>query len=127
MSRIGELAAGRPFDPVAEQAVAAVERATGASIARTGRESSGELSNILLVADLVAVLCSGCGRPARTSTRESLVARDRAIESMPSASGGRLTFGPGEHWGCREMRGIEWRSGAWRVVSDYAPIVAASS
>ncbi len=47
-----------------------------------------------------------------------------AIESMPSASGGRLTFGPGEHWGCREMRAIEWRSGAWRVVSDYAPIVA---
>ncbi len=104
MSRIGELAAGRPFDSGAERAVVAVERATGRSIARTGRESSGELSNILLVADLVAVLCSGLQARRSNVTRESLVSSIEAIESVPSASGGRLTFGPGEHWGCREMR-----------------------
>ncbi len=69
MSRVGELAAGRPFDAGAERAVAAVERATGRSIARTGRESSGELSNILLVGDLVAVLCSGL--QARRSERHA--------------------------------------------------------
>jgi hypothetical protein len=55
---------------------------------------------------------------------ESIVAAIEKIDSMPSASGGRLTYRPGEHWGCRELRPIEWRDGAWRVVSDYRPIDA---
>jgi hypothetical protein len=122
MSRVGEVAAGQPLDAAAERAVVAVESATGRSIARSGRDSSGELSNILLVADLVAVLCTALCKVGRDIGRESLVAAIEQIDSMPSASGGRLTYSPGEHWGCRELRRIEWRDGLWRVVSDYQPI-----
>jgi ABC-type branched-subunit amino acid transport system substrate-binding protein len=122
MSRIGEVAAGRPLEPVAEQAVAAVERATGRTFARAGRATSGELSNILLVADLVAILCAALRAAAPDPTRDELVAAIEQIDSMPSASGGAITFRPHEHWGCREMRAIEWRSGGWRAVSTYTPI-----
>ena len=122
MSRVGEVAAGRPFDPYADRAVTAVEAATGRTIARTGRDSSGELSNILLVADLVAILCAGLRGIDGEVSRESLIAAIERIEWMPSATGGRLTFAPGEHWGCRELRRIEWRRGAWRVLSDYQPL-----
>lgn len=122
MSRVGEVAARRPFDPHAERAVATVEAATGRTIARTGRDSSGELSNILLVADLVAILCAALRTVAGAVDRDSLVAALERIDSMPSASGGDLTFKPGEHWGCRELRRIEWRQRAWRVLSDYQPL-----
>jgi len=116
------VAAGQPLDAIAERAVVAVESATGRAIARSGRDSSGELSNILLVADLVAVLCTALHNVDGDIGRESLVAGIEQIDAMPSASGGRLTFRPGEHWGCRELRQIEWREGLWRVVSDYQPI-----
>jgi hypothetical protein len=122
VSRVGEVAAGQPLDSTAERAVVAVESATGRAIARSGRESSGELSNILLVADLVAVLCTALRKLDRDIGRESLVAAIEQIDAVPSASGGRLTFRRGEHWGCRELRRIEWRDGLWRVVSDYQPI-----
>jgi len=125
MSRIGEVAASGGLEPVAEQALAAVERATRCSIARSGRATSGELSNILLVADLVAILCTALRAAAPDPTRGQLVAAIEQIDSMPSASGGAITFRPHEHWGCREMRAIEWRSGAWRAVSGYTPITPA--
>jgi hypothetical protein len=122
MSRVGEVAAGLPFDSHADRAVAAVEAATGRTIARSGRDSSGELSNILLVADLVAILCTALRNVTGDVTRDSLVAGVERIDSMPSATGGRLTFRPGEHWGCRELRHVEWRDRAWRVLSDYRPV-----
>jgi len=94
---------------------------------RSGRASSGELSNILLVADLVAILCSALRTAAPDPTRDELVAAIEQIDAMPSASGGAITFREREHWGCREMRAVEWRSGGWRVVSDYAPVAAATA
>jgi hypothetical protein len=125
MSRIGEVAAGRPLDPVAEQAVVTVERATGRSIDRSGRATSGELSNILLVADLVAIMCAALRTAGPDPTGSELVAAIERIDLMPSASCGAITFRAGEHWGCRQMRAVEWRSGAWRVISEYAPVVPA--
>jgi hypothetical protein len=122
MSRVGEVAGGRPFDAIADRAVATVEAATGRTIARSGRDSSGELSNILLVADLVAILCRALREIDGVVDREQLVAAIERIDAMPSASGGALTFRPGEHWGCRELRRVEWRAGAWRVLSEYQQI-----
>jgi hypothetical protein len=119
MSRVGEVAAGRPFDATAQRAVAAVESATRRTIARSGRDSSGELSNILLVADLVAVLSTALRGIEGDITRPSLVTAIERIDAMESASGGCLAFRSGEHWGCRELRQVEWRDGAWRVTSDY--------
>ena len=115
MSRIGEVAAGGTLEPVAEQAVVAVERATRRSIARSGRATSGELSNILLVADLVAILCTALRAAAPDPSPDQLVAAIEQIDSMPSASGGAISFGEGRHWGCRQMRAVEWRSGGWRA------------
>ena len=125
MSRIGELAAGRPLDERAEEAIRVVEQARGVPISRSGRESSGALSNILLVSDLVRILFIALRDLGGSVDRLGLVAALERIGNLPSASGGRITFGPGEHWGCREMREVVWREGAWRVVGDYAPIVSA--
>ena len=57
-------------------------------------------------------------------TREALVAGLEQIEHAPSASGGRITFRAGEHWGLREMREIVWSAadGTWSVRSDYEPL-----
>lgn len=122
MSRVGEVAAGQSFDPVADRAVATVESAAGRTIARWGRDSSGELSNVLLVADLVGIVCTALREIVGAVDRESFVAAVEEIDGMPSASGGRISFRPGEHWGCRELRRVEWRDRAWRVLSDYQPI-----
>jgi hypothetical protein len=125
MSRVGEVAAGLPFDPVAEAAVVAVEAATGRTIARAGRDSSGELSNVLIIADAVAVLIGGLRNVgAGGDDRAALVAGIETISQMASASGGRISYRPGEHWGCRQMREIVWRDGAWRVVGEYAQMFA---
>ena len=122
MSRVGEVAAGRPLRSGCR---ARRRRCRGGDRPHDrphGARRSGELSNILLVADLVAILCPALRNVARDVDRDALVAAIERIESMPSASGGRLTFRPGEHWGCRELREIEWRDGAWRVLSEYRPI-----
>ena len=101
--------------------------ATQRSIARSGRATSGELSNILLVADLVAILCTALRTAAPDPSREQLIAAIEQIDSMPSASGGAISFGEGQHWGCREIRAVEWRSGGWRAMSAYAPVVSATA
>jgi hypothetical protein len=127
MSRVGEVAAGLAFDPVAERAVAAVERRAGRTIARTGRNSSGELSNILMIADVVGVLVSGLANVGSADvSRQALVRGIEAITQMASASGGTLTYRAGEHWGCRQMREIVWRDGAWRVVGGYSAMSGTS-
>ena len=125
MSRIGELAAGRALDERAEEAVGVVEQACGVRISRSGRDSSGALSNILLVSDLVRILFIALRTIGESVDRPDFVAALERIDNLPSASGGAITFRPGEHWGCREMREIVWRDGSWRVVGDYAPIVSA--
>jgi hypothetical protein len=65
--------------------------------------------------------------PPPTLPVTALVAAIEQIDSMPSASGGAITFRRREHWGCREMRAIEWRSGGWRAVSAYSPIASAAT
>lgn len=121
MSRVGELAGGRLLDQRADEAIAVVEAATGTALERAGRATSGVVSNILLVRDLVhlaidALRISGDDRAGFVRALE----RRRDVHS---AVGGRLSFGPGEHWGCREMREIVFRDGRWRVVGDYQPML----
>ena len=125
MSRVGEVAAGRPLDERAEEAVSVVEQACGVRIPRSGRDSSGALSNVLLASDLVRILFIGLRTMGESVDRPGFVAALERIDNLPSASGGAITFRPGEHWGCREMREIVWRDGSWRVVGDYGPIVSA--
>lgn len=122
MTRVGELAAGRPLDADAEQAIRAVEDATGQQLPRRGRASSGAVSNVLLVADLVRILFTGLRDLGPAPTRLDLVESLQRITDLPSASGGRMTFRPNAQWGCREMREIVWRDGEWRVVGEYAPL-----
>jgi hypothetical protein len=123
MSRVGEVAAGRDLDPVAERAVRAVEQGTRRSILRTGRESSGELSNVLMISDVVRIMVSGLRAAGSAGAdRIALTSAIERISQMPSASGGRISYRAGEHWGCRQMREIVWSEGAWRVVGEYGPI-----
>jgi hypothetical protein len=122
MSRVGEVAAGLPMAPAAADAIERYRSVTGVALEPTGRESSGALSNLLMATDLVSVLFAGLRAAGPGVDRGSLVRGIETIEAMPSASGGRLSYRAGEHWGCREMREIVWRSGAWRVVGEYAPM-----
>lgn len=123
MSRVGEVAAGLQLAPAAAAALDRYEATTGTRLEPTGRESSGALSNLLMVTDVVAVLLAGLRAAGPAVDRESLVRGIETIDQMPSASGGRLSYRPGEHWGCREMREIVWRSGAWHVVGEYESMV----
>ena len=124
MSRVGEAAAGRPVGESARLALDCVESATGTVLTPVGRVCSGAVSNVLMVADVVGVAFAGLRLAGPDADRAALVAALETITGRPSASGGTLSFGPGEHWGCRAMREIEWRQGAWRVVGDYEPVVA---
>jgi hypothetical protein len=124
MNRVGENAAGRLLDPLAEQTVADFERFTGRTLERSGRATSGELSNLLIARDLAALMLTGIRNAGREVTRESLVDGLERIEDLPSASGGRITFRRGEHWGFHEMRGVQWSAveGTWVVRSEYEPV-----
>lgn len=117
MSRVGEVAAGRPLDGLAADALAAVEAATGVALEPTGRASSGAMSNVLLVRDLVH-LAIGALRAGATD-RAGFVGALERMRDVASATGGRISFGPGEHWGCREMREVVFRDGLWRAVGEY--------
>src|SRR4029078_3294954 len=96
---VGDAAARRAFDGHADRAVATVEAATGRTIARSGRDSSGELANILLVADLVAILCTALRYIDGVVDREQLIAAIERIDSMPSATGGAPPYSPARAWG----------------------------
>jgi hypothetical protein len=125
MSRVGEVAAGSRLAPIAADVLDRYARATGTSLEPMGRGSSGALSNLLMVTDVVRVLFAGLRAAGGDVDRDSLVRAIETIEELPSASGGRITYRRGEHWGCREMREITWSEGAWRVVGEYAPMTTA--
>lgn len=127
MSRVGEVAAGRALDPRARGALECVESATGVTLTPVGRACSGAVSNVLMVADLVEVLFLGLRRAGPEPDRVGLVRALESITDHASVSGGTLSFRPGEHWGCRAMREIEWRQGAWSVVGDYEAVAGRSS
>ena len=125
MTRVGELAASRSLDARADEAISVVETATGRTIERTGRTSSGSVSNILLARDLTYLSIEALRQAGPQVDRAAFVASLQGLTNVPSASGGRISFGPGEHWGCREMREIVWTDQQWQVVGEYGPIVRA--
>lgn len=121
MTRVGELAAGIPLDPRADEAISAVEAASGVALDRTGRATSGVVSNILLVRDLTHLALEAMR--VAGDDRDGFVDALERMRGVHSAAGGRLSFGPDEHWGCREMREVVFRGGRWRVVGDYQPVI----
>lgn len=124
LNRVGEAAAGRSLTPRTEEALADHEAATGRRLAASGRGSSGELSNVLLTADLVDLLLAALGHVDGATTASAVVAGFESIADRPSASGGDITFAPGSHWGFRNGRTIQWSAaaGAWVAVDDYQPL-----
>lgn len=122
MTRVGELAAGRPLDAYADEAIGVVEAATQRELGRSGRDSSGTISNVLLVRDLARLSIEALRRAGPGVDRARFVESMHGFRDVASASGGRVSFGPDEHWGCREMREVVWTEGQWKVVGDYAPV-----
>jgi hypothetical protein len=109
-NRVGEAVTNGRLDPVPEAAVAAYERASGTSIPRWGRTTSGALSNILLTADLVSLLVRGMNLAPGPLDRKALVAGLESITELPSASTATLTYTANDHWGARHARPVRWSS-----------------
>ncbi|HMG41354.1 MAG TPA: hypothetical protein VK611_08490 [Acidimicrobiales bacterium] len=124
LNRVGESAAGRALTPRTEQALADHEAATGRRLDTSGRASSGELSNVLLTSDLVDLLLAALGHVDGATAADAVVAGFEAITDRPSASGGDITFAPGEHWGYRHGRTITWSAAAeaWQAQDEYRPL-----
>jgi len=68
MSRVGEAAAGRPVDAQARRALDCVTSATGAVLTPHGRDCSGAVSNVLMMADVVGVAFAGLRRAGPVPT-----------------------------------------------------------
>lgn len=121
MSRVGDVAAGWPFDLATESALAAYERHTGRGVAREAPVRSGEWSNLLITADLVSLLLTGLEHAGPGPTREVLVSGLEHIRDLPAASGADVSFTEGQHWGFRSARTIRWDAGraAWVAESDF--------
>jgi hypothetical protein len=121
MNRVGEDAAGLAPSERTRGALAAYEAAAGRPLARSGRASSGELSNVLIVADLVDLLVAALHHASGDATPEAIVAGFESISGRAVASGGDVTFGPEAHWGFRQVRPIRWDAGrgAWAVHGPY--------
>jgi ABC-type branched-subunit amino acid transport system substrate-binding protein len=121
MSRVGDIAAGRPLSTGTERAVAAYERSTGLTVARVAPVASGEWSNLLITSDLVTLLVEGLERAGPDPTRTALVRGLEDLRSVPMASGADVTFRPGEHWGFRAARAVRWHASrcAWTAVTDF--------
>jgi ABC-type branched-subunit amino acid transport system substrate-binding protein len=116
MSRVGDVAAGRPLAAETDRALQAYVRCTGSTAA-----TSGEWSNLLITSDLVTLLVEGLRRAGPEPTRAALVAGLEQLTSVPMASGADVTFRSGEHWGFRAARTVRWDAdrGAWTAVTDF--------
>jgi ABC-type branched-subunit amino acid transport system substrate-binding protein len=121
MSRVGDLAAGWPLAQPTERAVVAYERATGSAVERVVPVRSGEWSNLLITADLVALLLAGLEAAGPDPTRAALVSGLEQVRTLPMASGADVSYGPGEHWGFRAARTVQWDAdrATWVARSDF--------
>ena len=66
MSRVGDVAAGRPLGAETAVALEAYERSSGDPASTVATMTSGELSNLLIMSDLVTLLVEGLRLPAPT-------------------------------------------------------------
>jgi len=121
MSRVGDLAAGRPLSAETGAALEAYERWSGRPAATVATMTSGEWSNVLITSDLVTLLVEGLRCAGPDPEPAALVAGLEQLRSVPMASGADVTFGRGEHWGFRAARTIRWDAdrGAWTAVTDF--------
>lgn len=119
--RVGEGDGGRGFAAEAEAALRDHEAHTGRRLTPSDPATSGELSNVLIVRDLVTMVLEGLRRAGPAVTRDSFVAALESIEAMPIASGGDVTFTADEHWAIHQARAIRWDASAsrWRVESEF--------
>lgn len=125
MSRVGEAPAGLELQPETAAAIEAFADHTGRWLEPGDPATSGELTNLLLVSDLVRMLLSGLAN-APSPTSAGVVAGLERIQRLPLASGGDASFSPDEHWGIREVREVRWDAEArcWVAVSDFFPLPA---
>jgi len=121
MSRVGDLAAGRPLGAETVAALEAYERWSGRPAATVATMTAGEWSNVLITSDLVTLLVEGLRTAGPDPSRASFVAGLEQLRSIPMASGADVTFRDGEHWGFRSARTIRWDAdrGAWTAVTDF--------
>jgi hypothetical protein len=125
MSRVGEVPAGMELHPCTAEAVDDFADHTGRRLDPGDPATSGELTNLLLVSDLVRLLLAGL-QQAPSLTRDGVVSGLEQVTDLLLASGGNASFRPGEHWAIREAREVRWDgdAGCWVAVSDFAPLPA---
>lgn len=108
MSRVGEIPAGREMASESRQALEDYAMYTGRRLDPVAAATSGEVSNLLLVSDLVRLLLHGMRPITGEVTGETIVRGLEQIRDLPLASGGNASFGRGEHWAIRQAREVEW-------------------
>lgn len=107
MSRVGEIPAGRELADESRQALDDFELHTGRRLDPVATATSGEVTNLFLVSDLVRLLVHGLAA-ADGSAREDLVRGLERVRDLPLASGGNASFAPAEHWAIRQAREVVW-------------------
>ncbi len=126
MNRVGEAASSTGLHPLSVEVLEAFEAYSGRHLERTGWRSSGELTNVFIVHDLLALLAAGLRAAASPLDRSSLVAGLESVGHLTLAGGGDARFAAGEHWAIRQARPVRWSATAdrWEAVDDFEGLAA---
>ncbi len=120
-SRVGELAAGIPFNDAAQTCIDNYESYSGEDV-DVSVPASAATGQLLFTCDLFSILLEGLKNAGPNPTAESLVAGYEMITDLELAWWGPLTYTPDDHAGVHQVRTITWSTdcGCWSAEGDFA-------
>lgn len=120
--RTGEVAAEMSLGNPTKDCVADYEHFSGKEVGHESPENA-EYENLLMSCDLADVFYEGIRSAGRPLGHKTMIESLDQIREMSLARHGDLSFAPGQHWGVRNQRTIEWSQGCgcWRAHGQFRP------
>lgn len=120
--RVGEVAAGMTLPAPATSCVANYERYSGKQVGHESPENA-EYENLLMSCDLAEVTLAGIQGAGRPLGHRTMIQGLDGIRGKRMARHGDLSYAPGQHWGTRNQRTIQWSRdcGCWNAHGKFRP------
>lgn len=122
-TRTGEIRAGAGPSPAAAGCIENYERYSGKEIGHRSPESA-EYDNILISCDLAESMYAGIANAGRALGHATVIGGLEAIDGLPLARHGNLSYTAQRHYGVNEARPITWSKSCtcWSAAGGFRPL-----